>query len=518
LISKKLGKITLLFAAAFAMVLSFSRYNCNIFAWFALSPLILVTTKVKKPFWWGILFGVFFYCGNLYWLNKTLMFFGGLPVFLSIPALLILVFYLSLYYGAFCHILKMLHKRYPIWGLWYAPFVWVGLEWVRSFLLTGFPWSILGYSQHNFIPVIQIAQYTGVYGVSFLLVLANVLFARWIILNCRRRLALESFVFLLLFLTVIAWGDRKINSLHELQKTVKNTVRAAVVQGNIEQTMKWDPEKEKEILDIYDNLTKNSGHKNPDIFIWPETAVPFLVQADPKKSDRLKELSHTVKAPIVTGAVTFNISKDRQVSYSNSSIIVTPNSKLAKVYDKMHLVPFGEYVPLKDVLFFVEKLVTAVGELTPGKAPHVYRLPSFTFGVVICYEIIFPDLVRKFAKNGAHMIMNLTNDAWYGDTDAPFQHWAMVAFRSVENRVWVARAANTGISGFINPCGEVVKKTRIFSRTVCTLDVNILEDYNQTFYTQHGDIFAKHCFAFACVLLLICGISGYRKNLSKKLI
>jgi len=512
LINKKLGKVILLFAAAFALVLSFSRYNCNIFAWFALAPLILITIKVKKPFWWGVLFGVFFYSGNLYWLNNTLMFFGGLPIFLSIPALLILFFYLSLYYGVFCHILKMFYKRYPLWGLWCAPFVWVGLEWVRSFLLTGFPWSTLGYSQHNFIPVIQIAEYTGVYGVSFLLVLANVLFARCFILDSKRRLVLESVVFLLIISTVIVWGNRKIKSLLEYQKTAKNTVRAAVVQGNIEQTMKWNPEKEKEIVDIYDNLTRNTGYKNPDIFIWPETAVPFLVQASTEKSDRLKKLSHTVNAPIVTGAVTFNISKNREVKYSNSSIIVTPDNKLMKVYDKIHLVPFGEYVPLKNVLFFVERLVTAVGELTPGKKTHVYRLPSFTFGVVICYEIIFPDLVRRFAKRGAHVIMNLTNDAWYGDTDAPFQHWAMVAFRSVENRVWVARAANTGISGFVNPCGEVVRKTRIFSRTVCTLDMNVSEDYNQTFYTQHGDIFAKDCFAFACVLLFICGILEYRKR------
>jgi len=499
-----LSHSTVLFFSAITLILSFSSHNCYIFSWLAFAPLLVVTIREKKGkgFLWGFIFGVIFYVGNISWINYTLMFYGGIPAFLSIPLLFLLVSYLSLYYGLFSYFLKKVHRTFPAWGIWSAPFIWVGLEWIRSFFMTGFPWSTLGYSQHTFLPVLQISEYTGVYGVSFLIILSNVMLARWCLPIMKKPLIKESAICFLIVFSAVFWGSYKIKSI---QGDMNNSlsVRGAFVQGNIKQSMKWDPEREKEIVKTYEVLTLDVAMKRPQFILWPETAVPFLYQNNPEYKKWLEELSNTVGTPIVTGAMTYNYQSKDEIKYFNSAVLVTPDKNIQKVYDKIHLVPFGEYVPFRKLLFFVDKLVSIVGELTPGTETHTYKISSFSFGTAICFEIIFPDLVRRFADKGVDIVMNLTNDAWYGNTDAPFQHWAMVAFRCVENRIWVVRAANTGISGFINPWGKPVYASKLFSPEAGVFDLSILKNKNKTFYTRFGDIFAKTCFVFSFMLLAL---------------
>ncbi len=491
--------------SAICLALSLSRYNIGILAWFAMSPLLAILIKQQKKkkkskgFFVGFLFGIFFYSANLYWINYALINFGGMPYFLSIPILFLLVSYLSLYYGFFCWITQSFYNRYR--NLYVVPFVWVGLEWIRSFLLTGFPWSLLGYSQHRFIGIIQISEYTGVYGVSFLILLSNMIIAKGLIEpEKKKQVFFEYSTFILLLGSLVMWGNSRIRQWEE--QAPKKSIKASVIQGNIKQDMKWNSSRVSEIVNVYDKLTRQAAVDKPDVIIWPETAIPFFYQNSPKAQKWLKDLSEDVKAEIITGAMTFNRKSKSNIQYKNSAILVK-HDKIEPIYDKIHLVPFGEYVPLKKVLFFVEKLVAVVGELSPGTKASIQSLNSVSFGTVICFEIVFPDLVRRFADNGARFILNLTNDAWYGDTDAPFQHWAMVVFRCVENRVWVARAANTGISGFINPLGEVIEETKIFSRQIKTMEMGTVNN-KKTFYTAYGDIFAKLCFGifFICVLTL----------------
>ena len=287
--------------------------------------------------------------------------------------------------------------------------------------------------------------------------------------------------------------------------------KVSVVQGNIEQDRKWDTAYQADVIATYTRLTKEALRDRPDLVIWPETATPFSFGGNGKENIALtadlRKFVRMNKTALLFGSPTYEVRPGRVVRLRNSAFFIARSGAVEAMYHKLHLVPFGEYVPLKSVLFFVEKMVQAIGDFQPGSEYTVMTIQNgqsagrpVKLSTVICYEIIFPDLVRRFVDRGASVMTTMTNDAWFGRTSAPYQHFTMAVFRAVENRVPVARAANTGVSGFIDAKGRVLEKSHIFTETY--LAQTLTPGNRKTLYTRYGDVFAYACSLLAFVMLI----------------
>jgi apolipoprotein N-acyltransferase len=275
-------------------------------------------------------------------------------------------------------------------------------------------------------------------------------------------------------------------------------LKIGLVQGDIDQSIKWDEAFQLETLNIYEKLSLRVAEDKPDLVIWPETATPFFFQDAKEYQPLIRDIPKKTNAYLLFGSPSYKIEKNK-VNHYNSAYLVSPSGELIGKYDKIHLVPFGEYVPMQDLLFFIGSLGEGIGDFKSGKEIFNFSLPQGKFGVLICFEIIFPDLCRRFVKKGANFLVTITNDAWFGRTSAPYQHFSMAVFRAVENRVFVARAANTGITGIIDPKGKILKEGGIFEPG--TMNGTIRLSDQKTFYTLYGDVFAWACSAFSFFLL-----------------
>ena len=470
---------------------SFPSIDLSLFAWIALVPLFVALNgqTARNAFLLGGLCGIVFFAGTVNWMAHTMNVHGNLAFIPSAVITLILCAYLALYPALFAAALAHIGRRRKRAFFLSAPALWTSFELARALLFGGFPWALLGYSQYAVLPVIQVADITGVYGVSFLIVFFNSALAAF--LNDRKQLLPLASA---LLLTAIALGY---GWLRLAGPTQGPGIRISVIQGNIEQDKKWDPAYQRKTFAVYQRLTREALREHPDLVIWPETATPFYFGgADPAARSMTRELSGFVKAnkvPLLFGSATQNPSTPAVLH--NSAFLISADGSVAGSYHKLHLVPFGEYVPFRNVLFFVGKMVQAEGDFEPG-----YDYPLMFLSVAgqqvpintaICYEIIFPDLVRRFVRKGSSIITTITNDAWFGKTAAPFQHFSMAVFRAIENRVPVARAANTGISGFIDDKGRILSASGIFSEDYRTSSVS--PGGALTFYTAYGDIFSYLC-------------------------
>jgi len=484
------------------LVLIFPKFNLELLGWVALIPLLYAIQEegLKNVFWLGWLTGVTWFLGSLYWVTVTMVRYGGLNFPLSVGVLLILAMYLALYVGFFALTSRYLQMKAKLPLAVSAPVVWVALEYIRSFFFIGFPWNSLGYSQFLTGSVVQIAEFTGVYGVSFLIVLVNTtlytIFFSYESRPFKRRLV--GFGAFCLLLT-LGYGFYTLTR----PRVSDHTLTAAVVQGNIDQSVKWDPRHQEEVFNTYKRLSLQALPQKPELIVWPETAIPFYFNFDLKKREELIQLVKEMGVYLVFGGMDAKRDPARKdYLYFNSAFFLSPEGKLLDKYDKIELVPFGEYVPYQKIFFFVDKITTAVGEIEPGSAYTVMTLGGDkNFGVVICFEVIFPNLVRKFIDRGAKFMVNITNDAWFGRTAAPYQHIAMVTFRSIENRIPIVRAANTGVSGFIDPYGRIVAGTDLFVERALVQSISL--GGSTTFYTRFGDLFAYTCLGLFFVFLVI---------------
>lgn len=492
-----------------------SHFPFGVLAWIALVPLLLCLED-KTPlesFRLGWVTGLTGFTGILYWVIVAMHRYGGIPIPISLLILIALTLYLSLYVGAFAAIVCMVRRKTGWSPLLLAPALWVALEYLRSILLTGFPWENLGYSQYLALPVIQIADATGVYGISFLVVLVNCLISAGI-LQFRRtgRVPLGAVALLVVLLgAVLAYGFLRIGQ-EERRASAQTPIRIGMVQGNIDQSLKWEETYQRETVEIYETLTQDVAKGHPDLTIWPETAVPFFFPFDQPFSPLVRDIPTESGVSLLFGSPFYQADKGR-IRYLNSAYLLSPEGKIRGRYDKIHLVPFGEYVPLARFLPFIRPLVESVGDLVSGNETMgtvVFSIPRGKFGVLICYEIIFPNLCRKFIRRGAGFLVTITNDAWFGKTSAPFQHFSMATFRAVENRAPVARAANTGISGIIDSTGKIVLQTEIFSRQAVTGEIFLTG--SETFYTRYGDLFARGCTGWTLLLLGGTYLLGKRRR------
>ena len=484
------------------LTLSFPKAGLFWLAWFALVPLLVALKglSLKDGFILGFCAGLVHYLTLVYWLANTMNTYGHLPMYLCLPALFLLSAILALYVAVFSMFVSRLCPT-PFICFATTPFVWVALEYMRTLLFTGFPWELLGYSQYQVLPIIQIADMVGVYGVSFCIALGNAaLFMVFLALTKKdwqtkmvtRRLAAGSLMtFILIFGLVWFYGTWRIQVVDAVSSNAP-VARIAIIQGNIDQTIKWDPAFQKASILKYINLSIQSKANRPDLVVWPETATPFYFLNNIKLSQLVIKGVQDTGADLLFGSPSFRPGKN-SVEHYNSAYLMGPEPKVYGRYDKAHLVPFGEYIPLHKWLPFLNKMVEGVGDFRPGEPGQTIEWKDYSIGIQICYEIIFPKLSRLMTQNNAALLVNITNDAWYGRSSAPYQHFSMAIFRAVENRRALIRAANTGISGFIDPAGRVIASTQLFEDAFITRPVPML--HISTWYSRNGDLFALFCLA-----------------------
>ena len=481
--------------------LSFPRYDLEALAWIALVPLFLALENltVRKSFWLGWTTGTVYFLGTVHWVTNTMIHYGKLPAVVSYPIMLLFVVYLGLYVAAFAALFVFLKRRTTFPAALSAPALWVSLELLRTYALTGFPWAALGYSQYLSLPVIQIADTTGVYGVSFLIVLVNVAVAEGALALRVPRFRPAAWkpvaAAVVVVAAVLGYGSWRLSQDRLSQPP---TLSVGVVQANIPQDKKWDAEFRQETIDRYERLSDGVSSQSVQLVIWPEAAMPFFFEEDEAFRQQVVATVRGDRVPLLFGSPAVTTVKN-QLRLFNSAYFLSADGKVLGRYDKMHLVPFGEYVPLANLLFFVNKMAEGIGDFLPGQDYSLFHLPGVSFGTVICFEVIFPDLVRHFVKQGAHLMTTITNDAWFGDSSAPYQHFSMVVFRAVENRVPFARAANTGVSGFIDRTGRIQKASPIFVEAAVADTLRLRTQ--TTFYTRYGDIFAYVCVIMALFMI-----------------
>jgi apolipoprotein N-acyltransferase len=504
------NKIILAIASGLLLTFSFPEAGCSYLAWFALTPLLIACRDLgfKDGLKTGLLSGLVHNITLLYWLSYTMETYGHLPLYLAVPILFLFSFYLSLYTAFFCGAVTRLAAK-PLIFFVAIPAIWVSLEYIRSFLFTGFPWELMAYTQYKSLHIIQVSDILGLYGVSFLLVLSNsALYIGYLYLTKSgwrgkrvKALHFASSAFIFLFALAIVWFYGKIE-IEKVDKIVSASGKAkiSVIQGNIEQSEKWDPALQYSATKKYLNLSASAAAERPDLIVWPETAAPFYFLYDTGLTEMVQRGIAETGTNYLIGSPSF-VRKGAGAEYYNSAFLIGRDGKVLGKYDKVHLVPFGEYVPFKKWLPFLGKIVEHVGDFWSGKKGAIIILNDHGLGVLICYELIFPYLSRAEVRNGANLLVNITNDAWYGKTSAPYQHFSMTVFRAVENRRALVRAANTGISGFIDPSGRIIVSTPIFEDAAVTKDIPILREI--TFYTRFGDIFAYLCLAAAGLIILI---------------
>ncbi|MFO7708227.1 MAG: apolipoprotein N-acyltransferase [Desulfobacterales bacterium] len=484
---------------------AFPKPSFDGLAWLALLPLLwaLNGTAPKEAFRRGFIFGIAHFCSLLYWLVPTMVVYGHLSALLSVGILFLFAGVLSLVFVAPMTCGFAAAGRTPLRALLFFPVMWVGSEYLRSFLFTGFPWALLGYSQIPRLQLIQLSDTVGVYGVSALIATANAalllcalaIFRKsWHTCPVPGRLAIGGIV-AAVGLIALAWGygTLRMAEIDRLASTAP-TVRIAVIQGNIEQSQKWDPAFQAATIEKYIRLSLSTRDREPELIVWPESAAPFYFLREVPPTRMLLEGVAAADTHFLIGAPAFE-PRGPAVEYFNRAYLIGPGGTVLGHYDKAHLVPFGEYTPFKEYLPFLGKIVEHVGDFAAGPKGRVLDWGERRLGIQICYEIIFPQLSRQLAQNGARLLITITNDAWYGTTAGPYQHFSLATLRAIENRRALVRAANTGISGFIDPVGRVLDSTALMVEAVVTRPLPLLDA--ETLYARYGDLFAAGCLAIS---------------------
>jgi len=487
------------------LVLIFPRMDLGFLAWFSLIPLffLIQDQPLVRVACFGFWTGMVFYFFGLHWVTNTIINYGNVPVIVSYLILMLLAAYLSLYLALFCYLVKKWSRGNPLTFLWLAPVIWTALEYLRSTHATfGFSWLGLGYSQAEVLPVIQPAEITGVYGISTLIVFINAslyfLLNAWLGRNknnSTQSFSLKPAVRVLGFSLVVlalwlGYGKKALDKWEKLSSTAPS-LRVALAQGNIPQNQKWNPLFQDKVMNTYRDLSLKAIPSKPDLIVWPEAAIPFYYSLDKINSEFVKKIARDTGTPLLFGSPYLEVKNKVRTSYNSAYLIDSEGETLGR-YDKIHLVPFGEFVPFQDILWFVNKMVEGIGNFGRGTKVGVFDLKGYKLGVSICYEIIFPDLVRQPVDRGAQFLVNITNDAWFGKSAAAYQHMDMVALRAVENRVPIVRAANTGITGTIDPTGNIRQATALFETDLVITDITPSQS-GKTFYTRHGDLFSQAC-------------------------
>jgi apolipoprotein N-acyltransferase len=505
------------------------------FCWIALLPLIwaiLANDKNDNPLTLrqgaaiGYLCGFLWYMGNCYWIYQTMYLYGGLAKPIAAGILILFCLYLGLYHALFGAILAAFRSRFGRQAaLVFVPFAWVAVELARA-RITGLPWDLLGIAQVDNPLLTRLAPITGAYGLSFVIAAVNSLWLVRIRIRERRYTRPVLTIAGVLIVVVYILGLRLIAN----PKPTSTTATATLVQENLEVgAANTGPQPTtQQLLDSFSYLSRHPSRKfllgtpelrdtqtlylvrprdeeeseaNPpiatDLIVWPEAPSGFFT-TDPNFHQRMSELAASSQALLIIGSIGIvpnpDPQSDRPYFKYDSAAIFTPDGSSQARYDKIHLVPWGEYIPFKNFFFFARKLTAGAGDMDRGSSRTVFSFRGHNYGTFVCYESIFGDEVRQFVKNGAEVLVNISDDGWYGDTSAAWQHLNMVRMRAIENHRWILRSTNTGVTASINPYGHVI--TALPRHLRSSLRVHFGYEHDLTFYAAHGDLFA-----YACTLL-----------------
>jgi apolipoprotein N-acyltransferase len=508
------------------LVLSFPTYPFSILAWVGLVPLLVAINgkSLTYGFFLSFICGIFFFLGIFSWIlvipNYTLLHHSLLAI------------YLGSYFGFFGLAVKLISKYLgDLPSLFAAPFLWVSFEYVRSNLsFLSLPWALLAHSQDKHLMVIQIASLAGTYSISFLIVLANAALASLILrqpktpLPSRRkrqkpinkgRLAFVMTSASLTFL-VLLYGHFNLS-----QAITGDRMKVSLVQGNIEQVKKWDPRYAHEIMTTYSELTHEASKERPLLVIWPETATPGSISSNQRLHAEVRNIAIRAGTHLLLGSAQhqkFEPKDAAVIEYLNSAYLINsdPGMTQNQRYDKIRLFPFGEYLPYREIIPWSLIHVRESSQYMLGKEFTLFGLPPFRFGVTICWENVFPDLFRQFVKRGAEFMINITNEARFGKTAAPYQLASISVFRAIENKIFVIRCANTGISCIIDPYGRMIDRIRdkngedIFVQGILTGSIIPLK--SKTLYTRYGDWFVWISSLGSAVFFSIAFLKGLKTS------
>ncbi len=470
------------------MSLSFHPIGLHFLAWFALVPLLFVITEVKpaKAFKTGIIFGFLFSLFSLFWLVflqietniKILLFFG----------LIILFLYFGIYYGVGFLIMRKI-------GLWSLPLVITGMEFIRGTGELGFPWLVFGYSQARYPLFIQQASIYGVYGISAWLILINVMLYKLI------KTKMSKYLIAL----IIAFSLPLVYAVVRMNEPVEQPVIIGIVQPNIDPNLKFTRAMREitfqRLIQLSEQCSEASLERHgrsPQLIVWPETATPIFLTFPGAYQDRVYALADRIRSPVFTGTPIYD-HKNREIY--NGAVLIEPGSGIAQEYRKTHLVPFGEHIPFDQYLAILKKIDVGGGDYTPGNNLTVFNSGQLTFSCLICFESIFPELSRKFVINGAELLINITNDGWFGKISGPQQHNDMAILRTVENGVPLVRCANTGISMVVDKYGRILLESRLFTETFILQQLSISPA--KTVFLYIGNALPALCLFIVTLLLIL---------------
>ena len=492
------------------LTLSFPRFGHPAFAWIALVPLLVGVSgwlgrpgaipgqPPRRAFLLGLTAGTVYFIGTVYWTSTVVQQFGGLAWPVAVLAMLLLSLYLGLFPAIAAVITARLVRRAGVSAMLLFAAPWVATEFFRGYLFGGFPWVPLGNSQVTVLPIAQIASGLGVYGVSALVAFVNSVIAYALLVDGRRRMKAIAAALVAVF-GAGAWGVWR---LSDAALTREGTpLRVGLVQGNIAQEDKWDRSQARRIFTTHVAMTREAVAKGAQYVLWPESSTPFMFEEDVGGASALRALAREVKVPILFGSDQFD--RREPTRLYNAAFLLTADGRTAAVYRKIHLVPFGEYIPLKSWLFFVSPLVESLAEFAPGGSIVMLPLGTHMTSTAICYEVVYPSLIREAVEAGSELLTTITNDAWYGHSSAPYQHFAMASMRSIEEGRYLARAANTGISGIVDPYGRVVAESAIFEQVTLVDEVRLLT--SRTLYSVIGDAIAYVAIALTASALIVVG-------------
>lgn len=511
-----------------ALVACFPKIHLRGLVWVACLPMLVALARekrLKRAFLLAYVSGAAFFAGSCYWFTTVMETYGHLPRALAVGVLVLFVIIDSTFFGGFGLAMGWAARRSSGWALAASPFLWMAMELARTYLITGFPWNLLGYAVQA-SGVRQIAGVTGVYGLSFLAVATSALLA-WLLLSPRRGragLALAAWLGLLLvaqwrlappapaagkelaFLVQpnvplsdavmeswVPWRDPT-----QLQELVRFSVHA------VQQYLHDEPKGSGAGSAVNTGQNQNPGSPiqnpsaSPPLLIWAENPAPFFFTTDPIFRNAVENMARQTHAIVIVNTI---IPLDRQGNtITNSAITVNPDGREVSRYDKIHLVPFGEYVPGWALPGVVHKITSEVGNFVPGSTYSIARFPQGNIGVFICYEAIIPQLARKLVANGANVLVNISNDAWYGDSAAAYQHLEMARLRAIENHRYLLRATNNGLTSLIDPYGRVLQELPRYRRMVMPAHFGF--ETRETFYSAHGDVFAWLSAVLGAAMLL----------------
>lgn len=495
--------LALLFAVSYS--LGMPGYDIPGLPFACLVPFLLLVASArngKEAARWGMLAGTLANLPLFYWIAYTVAVPGKLGWALGGLAALLISAYVGAYISATAGVVARCRNAFGEWGMLVFPAAWVGAEYARSTLFTGFPWMLLGYSLSGNRFLRQAADLAGVEGIGFFLAAINLLLyaaAARLARGERGRglLAVAGAVAAVSFL--FSYGAFR---YHEAEAEPGSpAIVAGIAQGGIDQSVKWDPARQRETLAIYGRLSREARGLGAEVIVWPETAAPFFYGWEPGLNPLVDNVAAANGVPILFGAPWFDPSDGGK--YYNSVFQLDRNGVARGRYDKRHLVPFGEYIPLRKVLFFMKKLTEGEEDFSSGTGPSLFHVEGTMVGASVCYEAVFPEIIRESVREGASWLVNVTNDAWFGDTVAPRQHLAMARMRTVEFRRPMVRAANSGISAVIDARGEIVARIGLFRRGAAA--GRIRPRTGETIYAKMGEIFAVSCTIMSLFILAATG-------------